>query len=197
MNGQRFTLTLLSIAVNCCLGVQIASSQNLTDQWVEKAAAPLVENRVVDGLSVGYIEGEHFGIVHVGSSNQAGKKADYLTLYELGSVSKVFTSLMLADAVVRGEIKLNEAADVANPAGIRLPSHDGTSIKWIDLSTHRAGLPRLPSNLPLIDMVNPYREYDSKKAAEFLNHFELTRQPGKSQEYSYFGVSVLGYLIGE
>ena len=197
MNGQRCTLTLLSIAVNCCVGVQIASSQNLTDQWVEKAAGPLVENRVVDGLSVGYIEGEHFGIVHLGSSNQAGEKANYLTVYELGSVSKLFTSLMLADAVVRGEIDLNAAADVANPAGIRLPSRDGTSIKWIDLSTHRAGLPRLPSNLPLTDLVNPYREYDSKKAAEFLNQYELTRQPGKSQEYSNFGVSVLGYLVAE
>ena len=91
MNGQRCTLTLLSIAVNCWVGVPIASSQNLTDQWVEKAAAPLVENRVVDGLSVGYIEGKHCGIVHLGSSNRAKKKADNLTVYEIGSVSKVFT----------------------------------------------------------------------------------------------------------
>ena len=101
MNGQHCTLTLLSIAVNCCVGVQIASSQNLTDEWVEKAAGPLVEYRVVDGLSVGYIEGEHFGIVHLGSSSLAGKKADYLTVYEIGSVSKVFTGLMLADAPFR------------------------------------------------------------------------------------------------
>ena len=179
MNGQRCTLALLSIAVNCWVGVPIASSQNLTDQWVEKAAAPLVENRVVDGLSIGYIEGEHYGIVHLGSSNQAKEKANNLTVYELGSISKVFTSLLLADAVVRGEIDLNAAADVANPAGIRLPSRDGRSIKWIDLSTHRSGLPRLPSNLPLTDLVNPYREYDSKKAAEFLNQYELPRQPGE------------------
>ena len=197
MNGQRCTLTLLSIAVNCCVGVPIASSQNLTDQWVEKAAGPLVENRVVDGLSVGYIEGEHYGIVHLGTANQAKKKADNLTVYELGSISKVFTSLLLADAVVRGEIDLNAAADVANPAGIRLPSRDGRSIKWIDLSTHRSGLPRLPSNLPLTDLTNPYRDYDSKKAAAFLNQYELPRQPGESQEYSNFGVSVLGYLVAQ
>ena len=149
MNNQRATLTLLLIAVSCCVGVPIASSQNLTDQWVEQAARPLVENRVADGLSVGYIEGQHYGIVHLGSSNRAGKKADNLTVYEIGSVSKVFTSLLLADAVVRGEIDLNAAADVANGAGIRLPSRDGTSIKWIDLSTHRTGLPKLPGNLPL------------------------------------------------
>src|SRR5437764_9376944 len=116
MNGQRCTLTLLSIAVSCWVGVPIAWSQNLTDQWVEKAALPLVEKRVVDGLSIGYLEGERYGIVHLGSSSQAKEKANNLTVYEIGSVSKVFTGLLLADAVVRGEINLNAAVDVANPA---------------------------------------------------------------------------------
>jgi D-alanyl-D-alanine-carboxypeptidase/D-alanyl-D-alanine-endopeptidase len=197
MNGQRWTLSLLFLAVNCSVGVPIALSQNLTNQWVEKAAGPLVEKRVVDGLSIGYIEGEHYGIVHLGSSNQAKEKATNLTVYEIGSLSKVFTSLLLADAVSRKEIDLNAAVDVANPAGIRLPSRDDRSIKWIDLSTHRAGLPRLPGNLPLTDLVNPYHDYDSKKAATFLNQYELPRQPGKSHEYSNFGASVLGYLVAQ
>src|SRR5215218_4657444 len=117
MNRRLSLLILLSMAVNCCVGVPVASSQNLSEQGVEKAAGPLVEKQVVDGLSVGYIEGEHFGIVHLGSSSPAGKKADYLTLYEIGSISKVFTGLLLADAVVRGEINLYAAADVANAAG--------------------------------------------------------------------------------
>jgi len=195
MNGQRCTLSLLSIAVSCWVGVPIASSRNLTDQWVEKAAAPLVENRVADGLSVGYIEGKHWGIVHLGTANEAKEKANNLTVYEIGSVSKVFTSLLLADAAVRGEIDLNAAAEVANPSGIWLPSRDGRSIKWIDLSTHRSGLPRLPGNLPLTNLKNPYRDYDSKKAATFLNECELPRQPGESREYSNLGASVLGYLV--
>jgi serine-type D-Ala-D-Ala carboxypeptidase/endopeptidase len=92
---------------------------------------------------------------------------------------------------------LNAAADVGNPAEIRLPSRDGTSIKWIDLSTHRSGLPRLPGNLQATDLVNPYRDYDSKKAAAFLNQYELPRQPGDSQEYSNLGGSVLGYLVAQ
>lgn len=196
-NGQRCTLLLLSIALNGWLGASIALSQNLTDQWVEQAAAPLVENRVADGISIGYIEGKHWGIVHLGHSNRSKKKADNLTVYEIGSISKVFTSLLLADAVVRGEIDLNSTADVANPAGIRFPTRNGRSIKWIDLSTHRSGLPRLPDNLPLIDLKNPYRKYDSKKAAAFLNQYQLPRQPGDSQEYSNFGASVLGYLVAQ
>ena len=197
MNGQRFTLALLAIVASCCTAVPNASSQNLTDEWVEEMAGPLIENRVVDGLSIGYIEGNHYGIVHLGSSTRVGKNANNLTLYELGSVSKVFTGLLLADAVVRGEVDLNAAADVANSAGIRLPSRDGMSIKWIDLSTHRSGLPRLPGNLPVVDLVNPYRDYDSKKAADFLNQYELPCRPGDSQEYSNFGGSVLGYLVAQ
>ncbi|HEY3395237.1 MAG TPA: serine hydrolase [Lacipirellulaceae bacterium] len=197
MNSLRGALTLLSITVTFCVGLRSASSQNLSDHGVEKAAGPLVTNRVVDGLSVGYIEGEHYGIVHLGSSNRAGKKAGNLTVYEIGSVSKVFTGLMLADAVVRGEIDLDAATEVANPAGIRLPSRDGTPIKWIDLITHRSGLPRLPSNLALTDLKNPYRNYDSKMAAAFLNEYELPHKPGESHEYSNFGASVLGYLVAQ
>jgi CubicO group peptidase (beta-lactamase class C family) len=197
MNHHRCNLALLSVALNCWINVPIAFSQNLTDQWVEKAARPLVDNRVADGLSVGYIEGTRHGIVHLGRSSDAGKRADDLTVYELGSVSKVFTGLMLADAVVRGEVELNAAAVVANPAGIRLPSRDGRSIKWIDLSTHRSGLPRIPGNLLATNLTNPYRDYDSAKAAAFLNHYELPRRPGDSQEYSNLGASVLGYLLAQ
>src|SRR3954452_12697724 len=177
MNARRCILSLLCAVVSYSAGISIASSENLTDEWVEKAAAPLVDNRVVDGLSIGYIEGEHYGIVHLGSSSAAKKKADNLTIYEIGSVSKVFTSLLLADAVVRGEIDLNAAADVTNSAGIHFPSRDGTSIKWIDLSTHRAGLPKLPSNLQPSNPKNPYLDYDSKKAAAFLKQYELPRKP--------------------
>jgi len=197
MIHQRCALTLLSVAANCCLGLPIASSQNLTDQWVEKTAAPLVENRIADGLSIGYIEGQHYGTVHLGTSNEAREKAANQTVYEIGSISKVFTSLLLADAVVRGELDLDAPADVANAAGLRFPARDGKSITWLDLSTHRSGLPRLPDNLQLTNKANPYRDYGSKKAAAFLNEYKLPRPPGQSQEYSNFGASVLGYLLSQ
>lgn len=74
---------------------------------------------------------------------------------------------------------------------------DGTPIKWLDLSTHRAGLPKLPGNFQLTDLKNPYRTYDSKKAAAFLNSYELPRKPGDSYEYSNLGGSVLGYLVAQ
>ncbi|HEY2761817.1 MAG TPA: serine hydrolase domain-containing protein, partial [Pirellulales bacterium] len=127
----------------------------------------------------------------------AGEKPTSATVYELGSISKVFTSLLLADAVSRGAIKLNAPAEVKNAAGIQLPSREGHAITWLELSTHRSGLPRLPANLNAMDLVNPYHDYDSKKAAEFLNTYDLPRLPGEKQEYSNLGVAVLGYLLAE
>jgi serine-type D-Ala-D-Ala carboxypeptidase/endopeptidase len=188
---------MILLHIGCCAwsDALTTQAQQLTKPWVESVASPLVEKRIVVGLSIGYIEGDGFGIVHLGSAGEAGKKADNGTVYEIGSLSKVFTGLLLADAALRDEINLYAAADVANPAGIKMPSRDGRSIKWIDLSTHRAGLPRLPGNLTTTDSSNPYRDYDSKKAAEFLQTYQLPRQPGKAQEYSNFGASVLGYLV--
>ncbi len=191
---QRILLLLL-MTIGAWDCASLVRAQHLTKQWVEAAASPLVEQRMVDGLSIGYIEGDGFGIVHLGSAGEAGKKADNSTVYEIGSLSKLFTGLLLADAALRDEINIYATAEAANPAGIKLPLRDGRSIKWIDLSTHRSGLPRLSGNLAATDSSNPYRDYDSKKAAEFLQTYQLPRQPGKAQEYSNFGASVLGYLV--
>jgi serine-type D-Ala-D-Ala carboxypeptidase/endopeptidase len=197
MKAQHSTLVLLAIAASNWFPARLAAEQNLTDQAVEKAARPLIEKKVVDGMSIGYIEGKRQGIVHLGSAGPAGKRADDSTIYEVGSVSKIFTSLLLADAVVRGRIDLNATADVANPAGIRLPSRNGRSITWLDLSTHRSGLPRIPFNLRITNFTDPYHDYDSKKAAAFLKDFKLPRQPGESQKYSNFAASILGYLVAQ
>lgn len=192
------------LKLNLCLtlwllsSIQTLSAQNLSDEKVIKAATPLIENEVVDGLSIGYIKGDQSGTVHLGSAKDTPKvKPDDATLYEIGSISKVFTSLLLADAVVRGEIILDGEANTPNGANIKFPTHNHRHIKWIDLSTHRSGLPRLPANMDATSLTDPYELYDSKKAATALNELELPRSPGQSQEYSNFAVSVLGYLIGE
>ena len=129
MNFRRRSVPLLSIAITCFVWIPFASAQNLTDQSVEAAAKPLIDSQTVDGLSIGYIEGDRSGIVHLGRAKQAGEKPNDQTVYELGSISKIFTSLLLADATLRGKINIYTAANVPNAARIRLPSRDGRSIK--------------------------------------------------------------------
>ncbi len=173
------------------------SAQTLTEPIVTDAALPLIKNEIAQGISIGYVQGDSWGIVHLGSAKPSGQKADNQTLYELGSISKVFTSLLLADSVVRGDIELESNAEIKNAAGIRLPTRDGRSITWLNLSTHRSGLPRLPANINAGSLKDPYRNCDSTNAAEALANYRLDRKPGEAHEYSNFAVSVLGYLIAE
>lgn len=188
---------IICLAAYCLLATQFLSAQTLSDEMISKFAAPLIENKMVDGVSIGYIQGKKYGTVHLGHTASGQAKANNNTIYEIGSISKVFTSLLLADAVVRDEIDLKDAATLNNSAGIELPSYKGQSISWLDLSTHRSGLPRLPDNMEVTSADNPYQNYDSKKAAAALNALKLTRSPGQAQEYSNFAVSVLGYLVGQ
>jgi serine-type D-Ala-D-Ala carboxypeptidase/endopeptidase len=66
------------------------------------------------------------------------------TVFEIGSVTKVFTSLLLAEAVRRGEVELGSPLRDLVPAGVRVPDRDGRQITLEQLATHTSGLPRSP-----------------------------------------------------
>src|SRR5690606_36907847 len=68
------------------------------------------------------------------------------TVYELGSITKVFTGILLADMALRGEVSLVEPAQHLLPGRLRMPP-SGRPITLLDLATHMSGLPRLPPNM--------------------------------------------------
>ena len=80
------------------------------------------------------------------------------TVFEIGSMTKVFTSLLLADAVGRGEVSLDDPVSKFLPATVRMPERGGRRITLVDLATHTSGLPRLPSNMKPADPENPYAD---------------------------------------
>src|SRR5205814_2806751 len=94
------------------------------------------------------------------TSNKTGEKpVDANTVFEIGSVTKVFTSLLLADMVQRGEVALTDPVSKYLPPNVKVPERGGKKITLIDLATHTSGLPRLPSNLHPKDPANPYADY--------------------------------------
>ena len=117
------------------------------------------------------------------------------TIFEIGSVSKVFTSLVLADMVHRHEVALDDPAARYLPEHVSMPQRSGKSITLRDLSTHTSGLPCLPGNLKPKDLRNPYADYSVDDLYQFLSGYQLPRDPGSQFEYSNVGAGLLGHLL--
>ena len=117
------------------------------------------------------------------------------TLYEIGSITKVFTSLLRADMVERGEVALDDPVAKYLPVGVRMPERNGKQITLLDLSTHRSGLPRMPSNFNPKDPTRPYVDYPVERLYEFLTSHELRRDVDAEWEYSNLGAGLLSLAL--
>ena len=150
--------------------------------------------RTGQGIVVGVLalEGQRF----VASGTGAAAKVDRDTLFEIGSITKVFTALILADMVNKGEVSLDDPAAKYLPAGHRMPERNGRQITLRDLSTHRSGLPRMADDMrPVDDPDGPFFDYTEPRLLAFLDRYQLTRDIGSQWEYSNLGVGLLGYLL--
>jgi D-alanyl-D-alanine-carboxypeptidase/D-alanyl-D-alanine-endopeptidase len=115
------------------------------------------------------------------------RPVDANTVFEIGSVTKVFTSLLLADAVQRGEVALTDPVSKYLLPNVKVPERGGKTITLVDLATHTSGLPRMPTNFYPKDPGNPYADYTVAQLYEFLSSVELTRDIGSKYEYSNLG----------
>jgi CubicO group peptidase (beta-lactamase class C family) len=120
---------------------------------------------------------------------------DANTLFEIGSITKVFTGILLAEMAERGEVTLEQPVAELLPEDVTVPARNGREIRLIDLSTHSSGLPRMPDNFTPADWANPYADYDAAKMYEFLGSYQLPRDIGASFEYSNLGVGLLGHSL--
>jgi CubicO group peptidase (beta-lactamase class C family) len=116
------------------------------------------------------------------------------TIFEIGSVSKVITSLLFATEIVRGAVSVDTPAQkVLND--FHIPSWNGDNITLLHLSTHTSGLPRVPNNLNSSDPMNPYANYDVEQLKAFLTNYKLKGSPGSNWDYSNTGAGLLGYAL--
>jgi CubicO group peptidase (beta-lactamase class C family) len=160
----------------------------------------MIKARVDDGRAAGIVLGvmEADGSTRVVSYGDPGPGAQPLgpdSVFEIGSITKVFTSTILADMAAKGEVKLDVPAQTYAPAGMVLPKRGGKEITLLNLSEQNSGLPRLPTNLKLTNAANPYADYSTADLNDFLSHYDLPRDIGAKFEYSNLGVGILGNLL--
>ena len=163
---------------------------------IQKILAERVDTyRQSVGVVVGVIEPSGRRIVTYGrASANATKPLDGDTIFEIGSMSKVFTSLLLAEAVQRGEMTLTDPISKYLPASVKVPER-GRAITLQDLSMHMSGLPRMPGNMKPKDPENPFADYSVEQLYQFLSTYQLTREVGALYEYSNLGAGLLSHIL--
>ncbi len=154
------------------------------------------EERQSVGIAVGVVEPDGARVVAYGALGiDDPAPVDGDTLFEIGSVTKVFTGLLLADAVERGEVSLDQPVAELLPEGVTVPEQDGRQITLLDLATYSSGLPRLPDNIDPADPADPYADYTADDLYAFLSGYTLERGIGEAYEYSNLGVGLLGHAL--
>lgn len=149
------------------------------------------QQRQAVGMVVGILEPNGRRVVNYGKLRGDGRDVDGDTIFEIGSVTKVFTALLLADSVQRGELALEDAAGSYLPEHVRLPERNGKAITLRDLATHRSGLPAMPGNMKF----GPEARYSVEDLYAFLSGYALPRDPGSEFEYSNLGAGLLGHIL--
>jgi serine-type D-Ala-D-Ala carboxypeptidase/endopeptidase len=162
----------------------------------------LIEERVKKGggsaMVVALLEGEGVTTYTFGQlSMEDPEPVDEETLFEIGSISKVFTTLLLQEKVLRGEVGLLDPVERYLPYGFHLPVKNGVPITFRHLATHTSGLPCNPTNHVMQSISNPFGTYTKEKFREFFQEYQLPRLPGESYEYSNTGIGLLGNVLAD
>jgi CubicO group peptidase (beta-lactamase class C family) len=132
----------------------------------------------------------------VGSSGVPGVALDGDAVVEIMSITKVLTSLVLADMVQRREVAFDDPVAKYLPASLTLHER-GRPITLLDLASYTSGLPNMPGNLPpnWWARPNPLGDYTQDELYEFLSSYVPRYEPGTHYEYANLSFGLLGIAV--
>jgi D-alanyl-D-alanine-carboxypeptidase/D-alanyl-D-alanine-endopeptidase len=190
------SLKRIAVVVTLVLLAHAGAAAVLPDKDIRAILAERIdEQRQGVAMVVGVIDPSGRRTISYTSVKKGEGPVDANTVFEIGSVTKVFTALLLADAVRRGEVALTDPVSKYLPPNVKVPERGGKKITLADLATHTSGLPRMPANIHPKDAANPYADYTVPQLYEFLSAAELTRDIGSKYEYSNLGGGLLGHAL--
>ncbi|HEY6164149.1 MAG TPA: serine hydrolase domain-containing protein [Nitrososphaeraceae archaeon] len=184
-----FSQTDLTTTASSINKEEIISSQVksfILDQIVNKSKAAIV---------IGFADPNGTRIFSFGNMSTAHNiPVNENTLFNIGSITKTFTTLLLADMVKQGLVNLTDPIERYLPSSVKVPEFNGQKITLEHLATHTSGLPEFPSNL-LDNNGNIIESYNASQLYQALSNTKLTRAPGSQFQYSSFGMGLLGQIL--
>lgn len=173
---------------------EVQSSKGLAQAQIDSLAKQILDFPNQTQISIGVIKD---GTVHfVGLKNEKGKAQvvnNHKSIFEIGSITKVFTNTLLAQLVLENKLELEDAINEYTP----ILFQGGTTISFVDLANHTSGLPRLPSNIAVgRSAENPYQHYGENQLKAYLTkELESSIRVRGNYLYSNLGTGLLGYIL--
>jgi D-alanyl-D-alanine-carboxypeptidase/D-alanyl-D-alanine-endopeptidase len=196
--GRFLPLTVKAGVISGILlgsGTQVVAVPPVLSADSDQALRERVEYGYNVGIVVGMVNPDGRIVRGFGFRDaNSGQVVDERTVFEIGSITKIFTATLLSDAVVRGEVGLDDPVQHFLPEAVDVP-RGRTEITLRQLAVHRSGLPSLPDNLCSEGIRQPFGCYDVDRLYAFLNGYSLPREPGAAWEYSNLGVGLLGHAL--
>ena len=155
-----------------------------------------VNSKLITGIVVGVVTPHGTSYFSYGvKSLKNNEPVDENSVFEIGSNTKTFTGVLLADEVLHGGLSLDDPLQKLLPEGITAPTRNGRTIDLVHLANHTSSLPRMPANFVRVDPRNPYAAYTAEQAYDYLNGYELPRDIGSEFVYSNYGMGLLGTVL--
>lgn len=185
---------------NAAMSAQPTNSSAISKE-IPQPVKSFMLNQIVNkskaAIVVGFVDPNGARIFSFGNMSAAHNiPVNQNTLFNIGSITKTFTTLLLADMATHGIVNLNDPIDKYLPASVKVPEFNGTKITLEDLATHTSGLPEFPPNAWLngkVGTINP--QYNESLLYQALSNTKLTREPGSKFQYSSFGIALLGHIL--
>lgn len=185
----------------CLVSIVSAASVSLGADHaaiVEEHLRPLIDARLIPGavVAIHTEEGDSFHTIGTMSfTDRSPMRED--TLFEIGSISKVFTGVLLADQIAHTELTLDTPLDRLLPEGTDAKPTGGVEITLRHLTTHTSGWFSMPTNIVPEDPEVPFRGYTRAMMFDMVSDITPKTTPGEHFEYSNLGVGVLGTVLAD
>ncbi len=168
---------------------------------VDRLVAPLIDGQWCQGMTVGIVRLDDSGKPQTQFHGYGRKSAadasapNESSVFEIGSVTKAFTGILLAEMSGRGELALDDPLQKHLPGEVKLRQAGDEPVRLVHLATQHSGLARMPLNFQPADAGNPFADYTAERLYDYLNNTKPSDKPGEKYEYSNLGVGLLGHVL--
>jgi CubicO group peptidase (beta-lactamase class C family) len=202
---KKYLTALVGLLLSSCSNLQTTIAENgieVSNNGINKKQSELIFDNTKSfpnntQLSLALIRNGEIDFIGIERTNDTIKLIEnYKNVFEIGSITKVFTATLLSNFVNDQKLKLDD--NIQDYLDFKINSENDITFK--ELANHTSGFPRLPSNLNLLYLLfnqdNPYKDYNKEKLVDYLTKkVKLNQEPGIKYEYSNLGAGILGFEL--